>query len=156
MQNDILNFSSILNTAETDCIARYIVEFIRTNCPYIPENVFFDFQNLLETESICIDNMPSGVKVKEYLDGKSYEGQYNFVILYKALPDSLDERFNYLCVLDNISAWLEDVELFTDEPENISINYIRQLQSSYVLNKGDDGYVTYQSVLTLNYEKWGI
>lgn len=154
--NNQNNVVSLLSVSETDGIAKFLVSYINKYCPYIPDGMYFDFQNLLQSESLSIMNMPSGVKVKEYLDGKSYEGQYQFAILYKALPDSLNQRIDFVALLDTICEWLESIEYFDNEPEGISINYIRQLQSSYILNRAEDGYITYQAILTLNYEKWGI
>lgn len=146
---------SLLNISEIREISKTLINYINNNCPYLPDNLEIDYQFLKDTDSLSIQDLPNGIKLKEYLDGVSYNGQYNFAIYYKTNPQDTNERFSAIDILDSICTWIESIKTLNFEMENIKLNFVSQTQSAHLFSRADDGYLTYQALLTLNYEKWG-
>lgn len=146
---------NLLNLSDVRKITKTLIDYINNNCPCLPDNLEIDYQFLKETDSLSIQDLPNGIKLKEYLDGVSYNGQYNFALYYKTNPQDTNERLSAINVLDSICEWLESIETIDFGTSTFEYHYINQTQCSHLFSRSDDGYLIYQSILTLNYSKWG-
>lgn len=145
----------LLNISEVRRISKTLIDYINTNCPFLPDGLIVEYQCLKDTDSLSIQDLPNGAKLTEYLDGVSYNGQYNFAIYYKTNPQDTNERFAAIDILDSICTWIESIKTLDFGTETLQLNFVSQTQSALLFNRADDGYLTYQALMTLNYNKWG-
>lgn len=142
---------NLLSASVVRNICKTIVNYINANYN-IPENLYLEYQGLIDDRCMSLQDLPEGIKVKEYLDGVSYVGQYSFMIFYRTYAQTMEERMNAISRLDDLCEWLESQEPSTGI-EDLSINFIRQIQSSHLLNIADNGLLTYKAIMTVNFDK---
>ena len=142
---------NLLSASVVRNICKTIVNYINANYD-IPENLYLEYQGLIDDRCISLQDLPEGIKVKEYLDGVSYVGQYSFIIFYRTYAQTMEERMNAISRLDDLCEWLESQEPNTGI-DGLSINFIRQIQSSYLVSIADNGLLTYKAIMTVNFDK---
>lgn len=143
---------NILSASVVRKICRTIVQHLNTNCNLIPNDLYVEYQRLPDGKGFSIQDLPEAIKVKEYIDGVSFEGQYVFALYYRTYADTGTDRENEIELLDDIGEWLEN-NIPTVDEAGVQINYIRQNQSSYVFLVTDDGAITYRTLIAVNFDK---
>ena len=146
------NNLNLLNTAVVRRVCNAIIDHLNNNCDIVPEGLYFDYQALPKGVGFSIQDLPQAVKLKVYMDQETYVGQYSFTIFYNAFADASSDRKNETAVLDNICDWLEHNKPEVDE--HITINYIRQLYNTKPFAQLENGIITYQTEMTVNFNKF--
>ena len=142
---------NLLSASVVRNICKTIVNYINANYD-IPEGLYLEYQGLTDDRSLSLQDLPEGIKVKEYLDGVSYVGQYSFMIYYRTYANAMEERMNAISRLDDLCEWLES-QLPDTGINDLSINFIKQIQSSYLVGISENGLHTYKAIMTVNFDK---
>lgn len=142
---------NLLSASVVRNICKTIVNYINANYN-MPEGLYLEYQGLTDDRSLSLQDLPEGIKIKEYLDGVSYVGQYSFVIYYRTYANTMEERMAAISRLDDLCEWLES-QLPDTGINDLSINFIKQIQSSCLVGISENGLHTYKAIMTVNFDK---
>ena len=102
MPND--NDAPRIITPEAEQVARAVRSWLNTDPDLPQEMVDVDF--LGETEGLAIMTTQAAYKTRQYILG-GYEAQYQFMIYYRTIPTTANERLAADEVLNNLALWAE-------------------------------------------------
>lgn len=148
----------VLPASEQKLIAKGVIDFLNTNCPYIPDSIIVEYQGLEGNSGISLHTLKGAVKKNVYVDG-GYTGYYPFAIYYRTLPDSTPTRLDASDVVDSIGNWLstcEELDAPIDYPEIGNcrlIESIEQVTNATLVNRNEDGIEDYMATFDLLYSK---
>lgn len=142
---------NLLSASVVRNICKTIVNYINANYD-MSDGLYLEYQGLTDDRSLSLQDLPEGIKVKEYLDGVSYVGQYSFVIYYRTYANTMEDRMVAISRLDDLCEWLES-QLPDTGIDDLSINFIKQIQSSYLVGISENGLHTYKAIMTVNFDK---
>lgn len=142
---------NLLSASVVRNICKTIVNYINANYD-MPDGLYLEYQGLTDDRSLSLQDEPGGAKIKEYLDGVSYVGQYAFDIYYRAYANTREERMIAASQLDDLCDWLEN-QLPDTGIDDLSINFISSIQSSRPVSISENGLHTYKAIMTVNFDK---
>lgn len=91
-------------TPEAEQVARAVRAWLNTNTE-IPEPMV-DVDFLGEESGMAIMTTQAAYKTRQYICG-GYEAQYQFVIYYRTIPTTANERLSADEILNNLATWAE-------------------------------------------------
>ena len=134
---------------ERENIARKVVDLVNTfqKCP-----CQCTYQNLgTDTINLSLASLARAPRIEEDVTG-GYTGEFAFAIYLRVYPDDSDDRFDCEQLLTELG------EYITIEGETINldggrvVDEIEQTQTASLIERADDGSVTYQAIFSLRYE----
>ena len=131
---------------ERSQVARAVCAWINT-CPHKPVKKI-GYEYIGET-GVMVSTQANAYKTRQYIDG-SYQAQYPFYVIYRAVPTSDDGRLKMDECLEKIAAWCE-----TSLPSlngNMTAQTVVCNTSSAMVARYDDNSEDHQISLTLTYE----
>lgn len=144
-----------LSKEEYDTIGQLLLELV-ADCPYIPEGMTPQYQNIKTDPSIGIFTLPGAKYLKWDIVG-GFTAQINFQIAYKSFPSTNGQRINSQSIVDSIMDWLEKVEDLPDLSGGRKITKITASNSvPYVDETGEDKSMTFVADAVMEYHKKGI
>lgn len=146
------------------------VQKLLESFPELPQDIKrngVSFQRL-QPDRLCMGfaPMPGAIKTREYLDG-SYDAQFPFQLIYRAMPTTDSERLERYNLVDRISLWLEGVALEDAKgnqyqlpgypllSDGREITSITATTLTTLINRSDSGYEDYQGLFKVKYHKKG-
>lgn len=109
-----------------------------------------DFENLGETSGLALSVIQGAIKTRQYIDG-TYEAQYQFKIIYRAIAENAADRLDMDEALNAYGSWAES----TTPPtfgENINVRKIKRDTAAAMFARYENGAEDHQILMTLIYE----
>ena len=136
-------------TPEAEQVARSVRSWLNTY-PDIPEPMV-DVDFLGETAGLAIMTTQAAYKTHEYICG-GYEAQYQFMIYYRTIPTTANERLIADEVLNNIATWAErNLSTLTLDDPCVAKRIVRNTNAA-LLGQMQNGAEDHTISMTLRYE----
>lgn len=141
----------LLSKTEYNTIGEMLLNLI-AECPYIPEGITPQYQNIKTDESIGVFTLHGAKYLKKNVTG-GFTAQVKFQIAYKSFPTGNGERINSQSVVDKIMEWLEKVNELPALSGNRVITKITASNSvAYKDAAGEDNSITFAADAVMEYE----
>lgn len=141
----------LLSKTEYNTIGEMLLNLIE-ECPYIPEGITPQYQNIKTDESIGVFTLPGAKYLKKNVMG-GFTAQVNFQVAYKSFPTGNGDRIKSQSIVDSIMDWLENVD---DLPELSGGRTITKITASnsvaYTDTAGEDKSITFAADAVMEYE----
>lgn len=108
-----------------------------------------DMEYLGSENSLTLSTVQAAYKTRRYILG-GYQAQYQFAILYKTIPTTINERLEADEVLNNFAAWIEETK--PELPDNCRFLRCSRNTNAALLGRDADGSEVHQILFTLTYE----
>lgn len=95
-----------LSKAEYDRMGDMLLEML-ADCPYIPKDTKIKYNAMDTGKCVCIATLGGNIKKRNVLGG--FTAELSLQIAYQSFPQGNGQVINAQAVVDNITAWLEDV-----------------------------------------------
>lgn len=109
-----------------------------------------DFENLGETSGLALSVIQGAYKTRQYIDG-TYQAQYQFKIIYRAIAETTAERLDMDEVLNEYGSWAETQTLPTFG-DNIVPLKLKRDTAAACFARYENGAEDHQILMTLIYE----
>lgn len=138
-------------TPEAEQIARAVRAWLQTY-PNKPVNKV-DVEYLGETTGLTISTVQAAYIVRRFILG-DYEAQYQFSLMYKAVPTTTIGRLEADEILNNYALWAKENLAGLSErlPEKCRLRRFTQNTNAALLGRDADGSEVHQILFTLLYE----
>lgn len=110
-----------------------------------------DFENLGETSGLALSVIQGAIKTRQYIDG-TYEAQYQFKIIYRAIANNAADRLDMDEILNEYGSWAENNTTRPVFGENIVVRKIKRDTAAACFARYDNGAEDHQILMTLIYE----
>ncbi|MBO5283657.1 MAG: hypothetical protein J6B43_11145 [Lachnospiraceae bacterium] len=141
----------LLSITEYNTIGEMLLNLI-AECPYIPEGITPQYQNIGTAESIGVYTLPGAKYLKKNVLG-GFTAQVKFQVAYKSFPAGNGDRINSQSVVDQIMEWLEKVNELPALSGNRVITKITASNSvAYKDVSGEDKSITFAADAVMEYE----
>ncbi len=143
--------AELLNKTEYNTIGEMLLHLI-AECPYIPEGLTPQYQNINTDTSIGVFTLPGAKYLKKNVTG-GFTAQINFQVAYKSFPSGNGDRIKSQSVVDNIMSWLEKVDELPALSGGRTITKITASNSvPYADATGNDKSITFAADAVMEYE----
>lgn len=109
-----------------------------------------DFENLGETSGLALSVIQGAIKTRQYIDG-TYQAQYQFKIIYRAIAENAADRLDMDEVLNAYGSWAES-NTFPVFGDNIVVRKIKRDTAAAMFARYENGAEDHQILMTLIYE----
>lgn len=141
----------LLSKTEYNTIGEMLLNLI-AQCPYIPEGLTLQYQNIKTDESIGVFTLPGAKYLKKNVMG-GFTAQVNFQVAYKSFPSNNGARIKSQSVVDNIMDWLEKVDELPKLSGGRTITRITASNSvAYTDATGEDKSIIFAADAVMEYE----
>lgn len=141
----------LLSKTEYNTIGEMLLTLI-AECPYIPEGLTLQYQNIQTGESIGVFTLPGARYLKKNVMG-GFTAQINFQVAYKSFPSTNGARIKSQSVVDSIMDWLEKVDELPGLSGGRTITKITASNSvAYTDATGEDKSITFAADAVMEYE----
>ena len=139
-------------TPESDQVERAVRTWLQ-QYPEKPINKV-DYEFLGETTGLTISTVQAAYKVNRYITG-GYKAQYQFSLMYAAIPTTTNERIEMDETLGRYAAWAEATAaeyLPQYLPEKCRFRRLFRNTNAALLGRDANGSEVHQIMITLEYE----
>lgn len=98
---------------------------------------------------MMLTSVSGAFKTAQYVDG-SYSAQYQFGIMYRALPTSSGERLDVETLLNEVGAWAEEHP--PELGEGMTVTDVERITPAALVARYEDLTEDYQILMTMKYE----
>ena len=138
-------------TPEAEQVARSVRAWLQTYEGKPVSKV--DVEYLGETTGLTISTVQAAYKTRRFIVG-GYQAQYQFALMYKAVPTTTGERLEADEILNNYALWAEQNAdgLAERLPEQCRFLRLNRNTTAALLGRDADGSEVHQIMFTLDYE----
>lgn len=97
---------------------------------------------------MMLTSVSGAFKTAQYVDG-SYSAQYQFGIMYRALPTSSGERLDVETLLNEVGAWAKNTP---KTGEGMTVTDVERITPAALVARYEDLTEDYQILMTMKYE----
>lgn len=135
---------NVLTVREQDTVSRAVLLWLKGHVPDI------EFEYLPpERSGMMLTSVSGAFKTAQYVDG-SYSAQYQFGIMYRALPTSSGERLDVETLLNEVGAWAEENP--PELGEGMAVTSVERITPAALVARYEDLTEDYQILMTMKYE----
>lgn len=135
---------NVLTVREQDTVSRAVLLWLQGHVPDI------EFEYLPpEHSGMMLTSVSGAFKTAQYVDG-SYSAQYQFGIMYRALPTSSGERLDAETLLNEVGAWAEEHP--PELGEGMTVTDVERITPAALVARYEALTEDYQILMTMKYE----
>ncbi len=134
---------------ERDNIARKVVDLVNT-FPSIP--CLCTYQDLqTDAVNLTLASLAGAPRTEEDVVG-GYTGEFAFAIYLRVYPDDSNDRLDCEQLLTEIGEYITSESATLKLDGGRVVEEIEQTQTAALIERADDGSITYQTIFSLRYE----
>ena len=144
-----------VSTAESDQISRKLLGWLNQYNGFPTGVRMIDFEYLEDDKpSMALSTIPGAYKTVQYFTG-GYLAQYQFKLIYRAQPDSNNDRLKMDEMLNSLGDWAASRKDMPDIGDGLEAEYVICDTRAGLFGRYEGGDEDHQILMTLEYKRKG-